>query len=310
MRFSRPYKVSELASLLDCRFVGDPNHNITGLNEIHRVNAGDLVFVDHPKYYAKALDSSASTVLINTEDVELPKGKALILVDEPFTAFNRLIDYFSPWEVPTQAQSEHAFVGQNTIVMPGVFIGNDVVIGNNCRIYPGVVIHSGTRIGNDVVVQSNSVIGSLGFYYKKRATRFDRLLSGGGVQIEDEVEIGAGCTIDRGVTDFTRIGRATVIDNQVQIGHDTHIGERCLFASQVGIAGCVDIGDEVTFWGQVGVTSGATIGSRAVVLAKSGISKSLEGEKTYFGYPAEEARKKYREMASIRVLPDIIEKLK
>ncbi len=309
MRFSRAYTLSELASLLDCRFEGDPDHQITGLNEIHRVEEGDLVFTDHPKYYSKALSSKASTVLINTDNVEIPEGKALLIIDEPFTAFNKLIDYFSPWELPTHQVSPHAKIGKNTVVMPGAFIGNDVVIGDDCRIYPGVVIHSGTHIGNHVIVQSNAVIGSLGFYYKKRDARFERLLSGGGVRIADDVEIGAGCTIDRGVTHETTIGKGTVIDNQVQIGHDTHIGERCLFASQVGIAGCVNIGDEVTFWGQVGVTSGVTIGAKAVVLAQSGISKSLEGGKTYFGYPAEDARKKYREMASLRILPDVIEQL-
>ncbi len=309
MQFSRPYTLQELASLLNCDVVGNADHRTTGLNEIHRVKPGDLVFTDHRKYYGKALQSEAATVLINTKDVDVPKGKALLVVDEPFTAFNKLIDFFSPWEIPKEQQSKHATIGKNTLVMPGAFIGNDVVIGENCRIYPGAVIHSGTRIGNNVVIQSNAVIGSLGFYYKKRTTKFERLLSGGGVIIDDNVEIGAGCTIDRGVTDFTHIGSGTVIDNQVQIGHDTHIGERCLFASQVGIAGCVNIGNDVTFWGQVGVTSGATIGDKAVVLAQSGISKSLEGGKTYFGYPAEEARKKYREMASLRVLPDVIEQL-
>lgn len=309
MLFSRPYTLSELAALLDCSFVGDPDHQTTGLNEIHRVAPGDLVFTDHPKYYAKALQSEAATVLINTKDVDLPKGKGLLVVEEPFTAFNKLIDFFSPWEIPKEQQSKDAKIGKNTLVMPGAFIGNDVVIGDNCRIYPGAVLHSGTRIGNNVIIQSNTVIGSLGFYYKKRGARYERLLSGGGVQIDNDVEIGAGCTIDRGVTHFTHIGQSTVIDNQVQIGHDTHIGQRCLFASQVGIAGCVNIGNDVTFWGQVGVTSGISIGDKAVVLAQSGISKSLEGGKTYFGYPAEEARKKYREMASIRILPDVIERL-
>ncbi|MCC5918314.1 MAG: UDP-3-O-(3-hydroxymyristoyl)glucosamine N-acyltransferase [Cryomorphaceae bacterium] len=308
MKFSRPYDVSELAEMLNCDFKGAAKAD--GMNEIHRVVPGDIVFTDHPKYFQKALRSEATVVIINDDSVEIPEGKAILITDEPFTAFNKLIDFFSPMQVPSEQIATSARIGKNTLVMPGVFIGNDVEIGDDCRIYPGAVILSGSKIGNRVIIQSNAIIGSLAFYYKKRESRFERLFSGGGVILEDDVEIGAACTIDRGVTDFTRIGAGTVIDNQVQIGHDTHIGKMCLFASQVGIAGCVNIEDGVTLWGQVGITSGATIGKGAVVLAQSGISKSLEGGKTYFGYPAEEARKKYREMASLRVLPDIIEQLK
>jgi UDP-3-O-(3-hydroxymyristoyl) glucosamine N-acyltransferase len=120
--------------------------------------------------------------------------------------------------------------------------------------------------------------------------------------IEDNVDLGALCTIDRGVTGDTTIKKGTKIDNQVHIGHDTVVGEKCLIASQTGIAGCVVIENEVTIWGQVGMTSGITIGEKAVILAQSGISKSLEGGQTYFGYPAAEAREKYKEMSALKQL--------
>ena len=157
-------------------------------------------------------------------------------------------------------------------------------------------------IGNNVTIHAGTVLGADAFYYKKRPEGFDKLKSGGRVVIEDEVDLGALCTIDRGVTGDTTIGRGTKIDNQVHVGHDTVIGKKCLIASQTGIAGCVVIEDEVTIWGQVGMTSGITIGTKAVILAQSGISKSLEGGQTYFGYPAEEARKKYKEMGALRQL--------
>ena len=128
--------------------------------------------------------------------------------------------------------------------------------------------------------------------------------------IADRVEIGAACTIDKGVTGDTMIGEGSKIDNQVQIAHDTVIGKKCLIASQVGIAGCSRIEDEVILWGQVGVISDITIGKGAVVLAQSGVSKSLEGGKTYFGSPAGEAREKYKELGSLRSLPALLEKLK
>ena len=127
--------------------------------------------------------------------------------------------------------------------------------------------------------------------------------------IEDNVDIGALCSIDKGVTASTIIGEGSKLDNQVQIGHDTIIGKRCLIASQVGIAGCVVIEDFVTIWGQVGITSGVTIGEKAVISAQSGVSKSLEGHKSYFGTPADDFRKKYKEMAAIRLIPEILEKL-
>ncbi|MGB0177452.1 MAG: DapH/DapD/GlmU-related protein, partial [Owenweeksia sp.] len=172
-----------------------------------------------------------------------------------------------------------------------------------------VSIYDHTIIGDNVTIHANTVLGADAFYYKKRPEGYDKMISGGHVVIADHVDLGASCTIDRGVSGPTYIGRGTKIDNNVHVGHDTRIGEGCLFASQVGIAGCVIIENNVTLWGQVGVTSGITIGEGAVVFAQSGISKSLAGGKTYFGSPADEARRKYREMASLRVLPEIIEKL-
>lgn len=308
MKLPRPYTLSEISNLLQCDFVGDKDMIINGFNEIHRVEAGDIVFVDHPKYYERALNSQATVILIN-KAVEAPKGKGLLISDDPFRDFNKLIRFFNPATYCTKPVSEKAVIGKDTIIEPFVTIGDRVVIGKNCIIYSGVRLLNDTIIGDHVIIQPNTVVGSHAFYYKRRPEGYDQLLSGGGVTIEDYVEIGAGCTIDRGVTATTLIGQGTKIDNQVQIGHDTIIGRNCLIASQVGIAGCVDIGDEVIIWGQVGIASGLKIGSRAVLLGQSGVTKDLEGGKTYFGSPAEDARKKYRELASIRVLPEIIEKL-
>ena len=153
-------------------------------------------------------------------------------------------------------------------------------------------------------------MGASAFYYKNRPEGFDQLKSGGRVIIKDHVDIGALCTIDKGVTGDTIIGEGSKLDNQIQVGHDTVIGKKCLIASQVGIAGCVVVEDEVTIWGQVGITSGITIGKKAVISAQSGVSKSLEGNKSYFGTPADDFRSKYKEIASIRMIPEILEKLK
>lgn len=301
MKFPQTYTLKQIATIINSSFVGDEDFPVLGMNEIHIVEEGDIVFVDHPKYYDKALQSKATIILINKQ-VECPKGKALLISDDPFRDFNKLTEFFKPFQKSTSLIAPSAQIGENTIIQPGAFIGNNVKIGDNCIIHSNVSIYDDCVIGNNVNIHAGTILGADAFYYKKRPEGFDRLKSGGRVVIQDNVDLGALCTIDRGVSGDTTVKKGTKIDNQVHIGHDTVIGEKCLIASQVGIAGCVVIEDEVTIWGQVGITSGITIGKKAVILAQSGISKSLDGEQTYFGYPAEEARKKYKEMAGIKNL--------
>lgn len=308
MKFPYPQTLKEIATLIGSEYVGEDNFPIFGMNEIHVVQPGDIVFVDHPKYYDKALQSQATVVLINKE-VDCPVGKALLISDDPFRDFNKLTHHFRPFQSANIAVAETAEIGENTIIQPNVFIGNNVKIGNDCVIHANVCIYDGTVIGNNVTIHSGTVLGGDAFYYKNRPEGFDKLLSGGNIIIEDNVDLGALCSIDRGVTSATKIGEGTKLDNQVHVGHDTVIGKRCLIASQVGIAGCVLIEDFVTIWGQVGITSGITIGEKAVISAQSGVSKSLPGNKSYFGTPADEFIKKYKELASIKLIPDIIEKL-
>lgn len=308
MKFPREHTLEEIASLLNVEFVGDPNFPILGMNEIHVVEKGDIVFVDHPKYYNKALESAATTVLINKK-VDCPKGKSLLISEDPFSHFNTLTRHFKPFVAANAVVAKSAIIGDGTTIQPNAFIGNNVTIGKNSVIHANVTIYDDCIIGDNVTIHAGTVLGGDAFYYKKRTTHFDKLLSGGRVVIEDGVDIGAGCTIDRGVTGDTTIKKGSKLDNQIQVGHDTIIGERCLIASQCGIAGCVVIEDEVTLWGQVGITSGITIGKKAVILAQSGISKSLAGETTYFGSPAEEAKSKLKQLAQVRQIPKIIEKL-
>jgi hypothetical protein len=301
MRFPQPYTLKQIATIINAKYIGDDDFSVLGMNEIHVVQPGDIVFVDHPKYYDKALQSKATIVLINKE-VECPEGKALLISDDPFRDFNKLTDFFKPFVKAFSLVAPTAVIGKNTIIQPGAFIGNNVKIGKNCLIHSNVSVYDDCVIGDNVTIHAGTVLGADAFYYKKRPEGFDKLKSGGRVMIEDNVDLGALCTIDRGVTGDTTIKKGTKIDNQVHIGHDTVVGEKCLIASQTGIAGCVVIEDEVTIWGQVGMTSGITIGKKAVILAQSGVSKSLEGNQTYFGYPAGEAREKYREMSALKQL--------
>lgn len=309
MKFFQPQTLKQIALILNCDYVGDENFPVLGMNEIHVVKSGDIVFVDHPKYYDKALKSDATIILIN-KIVKCPQGKALLISDNPFDDFNKLTKYFKPFVSSSVSINPDTTIGLDTIIQPNVFIGPNVKIGNNCIIHPNVTIISDTNIGNNVEIGSGTIIGGDAFYYKKKKNGYDKLISGGGVTIGDNVHIGSSCTIDRGVTSKTTINFGTKLDNQIQIGHDTTIGKNCLIASQTGIAGCCVIENDVTIWGQVGTNSGITIGSNSTILGQTGVTKSVVGNKTYFGTPIEESRLKLKELAILRKLPQIVEKLK
>ncbi len=302
MKFKKTQNLAFIAKLIGAKAIGSPDFEITGINEIHVVEVGDIVFVDHPKYYDKALNSKATTVLINKE-VACPLGKALLISDDPFRDFNKITQYFNPFKSASSAIAKTAIIGEGTIIQPNVFIGNDVKIGKNCVIHPNVCLYDGIEIGNNVTIHAGSILGADAFYYKNRTeTGYDKLISCGSIKIADHVDIGALCTIDKGVSGITTIKEGTKLDNQVHVGHDTVIGKRCLIASQTGIAGCVVIGDKVTIWGQVGTTSGIHIGEGAIILGQTGVTKSVEGGKTYFGTPIGESREKLKELAFLRSL--------
>jgi len=311
MRFEKPVPIIEIARLIGAQIVGDEKGVASGINEIHKVEEGDLVFVDHPKYYNKCISSAATYIIIN-QQTEFPSHKALLLVDEPFEAYQKIVEHFRPFQAITGSVSNTATVGKETVIMHGAVIGNHVVIGDNCIIHPNVVIMDHCVIGNHVIIQAGTVIGSDAFYYNKKTARdvhYKKMLSGGRVVIEDHAEIGANCTIDRGVSADTIIGAGTKMDNLVHIGHDTVIGKNCLFAAQVGVAGVVTIEDNVTVWGQVGINKTLTIGKGAEIYAQSGVPSDVEGGKKYWGSPIEQALAKRKELVWIKRIPELWEKV-
>lgn len=311
MKFQNSVPLTQIATLINAELLGNTAASATGINEIHKVEEGDLVFVDHPKYYDKCIQSAASFIIINKKTA-FPAGKALLIVDEPFEAYLKIVNHFRPFIPSYKMISDSSTVDQGTVIMPNVFIGNHVTIGKNCILHPNVTVLDHCIIGDDVIIQAGTVIGSDAFYYNKKTNRdihYKKMTSCGRVIIENGVEIGAGCTIDRGVTADTVIGAGTKMDNMVQIGHDTIIGKNCLFAAQVGIAGATTIEDNVILWGQVGVSKTLTIGKDAVVYAQSGVKDSIPGSKTYFGSPVEDAREKMKEFVWIKRIPELWEKV-
>jgi UDP-3-O-[3-hydroxymyristoyl] glucosamine N-acyltransferase len=312
MKFDQPVPLADIATLINAQLLGNKDAQATGINEIHVVEEGDLVFVDHPKYYDKCIHSAASFIIINKETT-FPEGKALLIVEEPFEAYLKIVEQYRPFNPSMELVSKSAVVGEGSVVMPNAYLGNHVVVGKNCTIFPNVTILDHCIIGDNVTIESGTVIGSDAFYYNKKTNRdvhYKKMSSCGRVVIKDFVSIGAGCTIDRGVSGDTVIGEGTKMDNQVHIGHDTVIGKNCLFAAQVGIAGAAVIEDEVILWGQVGISKTLTIGKGAVINAQSGVPSSLEGNKAYFGSPVREAREKMKEMTWVKRIPEIWEKVK
>ena len=301
MKFRFPIKLSELAAMLNAKVVGDPDFQVTGMNEIHMVEAGDLTFVDHPKYYAKALNSNATTIIINKE-VECPAGKALLISEKPFDDYVSLAMRFRPFEQAVASVSPSAEIGEGTVIQPGAFVGNHVKIGKNCIIHANAAIYDHTVIGNHVIIHSGAVIGADAFYFQRRPDGWKKLESCGRVVIEDHVEIGAVTSIDKGVSGDTIISYGAKLDNHIQIGHDTFVGRHCLIGAHCAIAGVTRIEDDVILWARVSVNKDLVIGKKAIVLAMSGVDKSLEGGKTYWGVPADDPRKKWRELAVLRQL--------
>jgi UDP-3-O-[3-hydroxymyristoyl] glucosamine N-acyltransferase len=301
MKLNPPLSLKQISEIISGRFIGDPDFPVTGINEIHMVEPGDLTFVDHPKYYNKALNSKATTILINKE-VTPPEGKSLIISDKPFDDYVFLVKNFRPFEKATSSISPTAQIGEGTVIQPGAFVGNHVTIGSNCLIHANVSVYDHCVIGNNVILHSNCVIGADAYYFQKRPAGYKKLESCGRVVIEDDVEIGALTSIDKGVSGDTILSRGTKFDNHVQVGHDTYIGKNCLIGAYCAIAGVTRIEDDVILWAGVLVNKDLVIGKGAILLAGSGTERSLEGGKIYWGIPAVEARKKWKELATLRQL--------
>lgn len=305
MKFPQPIPIQLIAKKINAIIIGEASLMATGINEIHKVEPGDITFCDAPKYFKKSL-ASAATIIILNEEIKCPPGKALLLCDNPFEAYDSLVREQRPFRPLSERISESANIHPSSIIEPGAVIGHQVVIGKHCYVQANVYIGDFTFIGNHVTIQAGAIIGTDAFYFQKTKNGLKKWRSGGRVVIEDQVDIGAGCTINRGVSGDTVIGAGTKLDCQVHVGHGAVIGKNCLIAGQVGIGGKAIIEDNVVLYGQVGVSQRVRIGEGAVVSAKSGVSKDLEGKKSYFGIPAADIRVRQRELAALRQLPDFL----
>lgn len=303
MNFLTPQTLDQVFGPYDVLTKGNLDQLATGINEIHKVRKGDITFVDHPKYYDKSLQSPATIIIIDKE-VDCPEDKTLVIHPRPFEVYNDIVRRHRPIDYLTDQSGVHNSIDPTAIIEPGAILGNYVTVGAHSYIQSQAVLRDHTLVGNHVNIQSGAILGTDAFYYKKTNLKYTKWRSGGRVIIKDHVEIGAGCTINKGVSGDTIIGEGSKLDCQIHIGHGVVLGKHCLLAAQVGVGGKTVIGDHVTIYGQVGIGQSLTIGDHATILGKSGVTKSLEGHKTYFGYPAAEARDKYKELATLKRLLD------
>jgi UDP-3-O-[3-hydroxymyristoyl] glucosamine N-acyltransferase len=303
VKFDKPLPIADIARWIDAEILGDTGGKASGINEIHKVGRGDITFVDVEKYFERALSSQASFVIIDKKLKDIPKDKTLLVVGNPFQAYETIVRKYRPFTpLSFDGISKEAQIHRSTVIEPGAVIAHQVVIGKNCHIQTHAILMPYTYIGDNVIVQPSAVLSSDAFYFKKTETGYTKWTSGGRVVLEDDVQIGSGCTINKGVSGDTVIGQGTKIDCLVHVGHGVVIGKNCLIAAQVGIGGKTIIGDNVTIYGQAGIIHNLIIGDGVTILAKSGVSKNLEAGGTYFGSPATDARSQYRQLATLRNL--------
>lgn len=312
MKFPQPITVDELV-----RIIGHPMERmgcydgpVTGLNEFHSVEEGDVTFVDCDKYYNRVLESPATVIILNKQ-MDCPYGKELLFSEDPLTDYLAIVKHYKQYEPQTVSIHPTAVIGEGTVLEPHVFVGRNVRIGRNCIIHANVSIYEDTTIGDNVVIHSNTTIGADACYFQKRPDRWIKLDSCGSTVICDNVEVGCNCCIDKGVSGVTYIGEGTKFDNLVQIGHDTHIGKRVLLGAQSGIAGCTYIDDDCKVWAKACVNKDLYVAKNTVILACSALDRNVPDEgMTLLGVPAVESTKKWREFAYMRKLSILFDDVK
>ncbi len=322
----------ELTSLVDGELVGDPDLEITGVSEVQNGEPGTITFVHVPKYRQYLRTTEASAVLTGKDEtLENLNG---IISENPTVALSKILDHFAPEAGDGSGVHETAVIhssatlGNDVTVGPFAVIEEGVTIGDGARIGPQctickestvgngselkslVAIYSRCNIGTDVLIHSGTVIGCDGYGFATEGGVHLKIPQIGGVEIGDNVEIGANCAIDRGTIGNTVIGQGSKLDNLIHIAHNVEIGKGCLLTAQTAVAGSSVIGDYVAFGGKASVAGHLEVGDHAKLAAKSGVTKSLAGGETYAGMPARKISERNRLDAQISRLPEMAKKLK
>jgi UDP-3-O-[3-hydroxymyristoyl] glucosamine N-acyltransferase len=327
-----PFTAAEIARHLGGEVVGDAKIKLTGFAPAESAKPGDLTFAENVEYFARAEQSAASAVIV-AGDIK-SGSKVLIRVPNARVAFAKVLPLFFPEPkfapgihptaiIAKSAQvdslahvgsycvvGERTRIGAHAVLQGGNFVGDDCQLGEETNLFPNVTLYSRTQIGQRVRIHSGTVIGSDGFGYVVDEGAHRKVPQIGHVQIEDDVEIGANVTIDRGALGATRIGKGTKIDNLVQIAHNVVIGEHCLVISQAGIAGSTRLGNYVVLAGQAGLTGHIKIGNHVTVAAQSGVMRDLPDGGTWLGSPAYPDKQAKRQLLAMQHLPEMLRRVR
>lgn len=331
------FPASQIAMLINGKVEGDPHAAVISFGKIEEATAGQLTFFANPKYEEYLYKTKASVVIINDAfELKQPVNATIIRVADAYSAFATLLSKYqeimqqqlSGVQEPsyiskTAAYGQQVFigafsylgenvkVGNNTKLYPNVFLGDNVIVGDNCIIHPGVKIYHDCRIGNNVTVHAGTIIGSDGFGFAPQADgSFKKVPQIGNVILEDNVEIGANATIDRATMGSTIIKSGAKLDNLIQIAHNVEVGHSTVIAAQAGVSGSTKIGNGVMIGGQAGIVGHIQLGDGAKVNAQSGVSKSVEPGKAVTGSPAFDYTSALRSQAAARKLPELEKRVK
>ncbi|ADL13683.1 UDP-3-O-(3-hydroxymyristoyl)glucosamine N-acyltransferase [Acetohalobium arabaticum] len=323
--------LKELAELVDGEIIGEVELIISGVGGVENVAKGEITFAQSDEYLTKAESSLAAAVIVADE---IESDKTLLKVDNPRLAFAKIAHEFEPELYKTNEIHSTAVIaddvecgsnvsigpqvtiesgvsiGDNVRIAAGAHIGSQVKIGAETIIHPNVVIMHQTEVGNRVIIHPGAVIGSDGYGFETTSEGHYKVPQLGNVIIEDDVELGANVTIDRGTTGSTVIGRGTKTDNLVHIAHNVRIAADCLLVAQVGIAGSAEIGEGVTLAGKAGVVGHLEVGANTTVAAQSIITNDVPPDSFYSGYPAREHKSEMRIKAARRKLPAMVKELR
>jgi UDP-3-O-[3-hydroxymyristoyl] glucosamine N-acyltransferase len=329
------FKAQQIADILEGDVIGNPEEEVSKLSKIEEGEKGSLTFLSNPKYNAYLYTTNASVAIVNRSLVlEKEVKTTLIKVDDAYKSFSKLLEFYNEVKNNKSGREQPNFIaasseiGENEYIGAFVYIGENVKIGNNVKIYPntsigdnsvigdntvifsGVNIYSDTKIGENCKVHSGAVIGADGFGFAPNENgAFKAIPQIGNVIIEDNVDIGAACTIDRATLGATIIRKGVKLDNQIQIAHNVEIGENTVIASQTGVAGSTKIGQNCMIGGQVGIAGHLKIGDNVKILGQTGVTKSLGDNQMVYGTPAINARDFNKSYVYFKNLPKVVSKI-
>lgn len=329
------FSAEQVANLINGDIKGNPQEKVSYISKIEDGKPGTITFLGGERYQEYLKDTKASIVIISKDLVpkDLSNLPTIIVVDNAYAAFNKLLNIYNEMKVKKQGIenpvfiaesavllenvyvaafayiSNNAKIGKNTKIYPHVFIGDNVTIGDNCYIGPGVKIYEDCILGNNCSIHAGTIIGGDGFGFQPTNEGYEKVPQLGNVLIEDNVEIGSNCTIDRATIGSTIIKKGVKLDNLIQIAHNVEIGEHTAMAAQSGIAGSSKLGKWSMIGGQVGITGHLKVGNNVIVQAQSGITNDVQDNQRLFGSPAINYLNYQKSYIYFKKLPEIVKRL-